>query len=204
MLQMKKILLLVMAVCSLSAYSQKKKTTVKTTTKTTTVSSKKSVLAKVGDITAEQTEKKNGVLFYAMAGKDTLFSKSIAKEAGIASDVKITPVSAGAAKLHSISWTQKKSVGDAKSKLENITESHTEIWDATARKRVFENTNSVNNITEIVWLDPNKTASKTVEKIRREGMECTVSPQGEVSLKNKASESKLVYDAAGQKYVAKK
>jgi hypothetical protein len=95
-------------------------------------------------------------------------------------------------------------VGDAKAKLEDITESHTEIWDVAAKKRVFENTNLVNHITEIVWLDPNKTASKTEQKIRREGMECTVSPQGDVLLKNKSSESKFGYDAAQGKFTAKK
>lgn len=203
---MKRLFLMVIAVCSFCASAQKKPGGVKKpmSRNTVTVSnSKKLVLAKVGEVAAEQLEKKNGVLFYALAGKDTLFSSAIEKGAA-PSDVKITPVSAGSTKLHSISWNQKKKIGDPKAKLENITESHTEIWNAAAKKRVFENTNSVNNITEIVWLDPNKTASKTVEKVRREGMECSVSPQGDVILKNKTSESRLAYDAALQKFVAKK
>jgi hypothetical protein len=200
---MKNMILLLMAVCSLGVYSQKKKP-VKGKTTTAVVSSKKLVLAKVGEVSAEQLEKKNGVLFFAMAGKDTLFSKPLNAVAGVASDAKITPFSAGSAKLHSISWNQQRKVGDAKTKLEEITESHTEIWDTAAKKRLFENTNLVNHITEIIWLDPNKTASKTEQKIRREGMECSVSAQGEVVLKNKASESKFAYDAAQGKFVAKK
>jgi hypothetical protein len=200
---MKKILLLLCCLCGIVVSAQKKKP-VKGKNTVAVASSKKLVLAKVGEVSAEQLEKKNGVVFYALSGKDTLFSSALQKDSGLPSDVKITPVTAGSAKLHSISWNQKKKIGDPKTKLENITESHTEIWDVAAKKRVFENTNSVNNITEIVWLDPNKTASKTVEKIRREGMECSVSPQGDVILKNKASDSKLGYDAAQGKFTAKK
>ncbi len=186
-----------MIVCGLSAFGQKKKPVSKP------AATAKNMLAKADDLSAEVIQKKNGAVFYALTGKDTLFSSPIPKD-GVPTQVKITPFTAGAAKLYGISWTQKKKLGDPKSKLENITESHTEIWDITAKKRVFENTNSVNNITEIVWLDPNKTASKTVEKVRREGMECSLMPTGDVILKSKSQETKYCYDPAGQKFVNKK
>jgi hypothetical protein len=70
--------------------------------------------------------------------------------------------------------------------------------------KVFENVQTVNNVSEIVWLDPNKTASKTVEKIKRDGMECAVSGECEVTLKNKTSQQVLVYDKAAGKFVPKK
>lgn len=200
---MKKVMLMLMAVCCLTTYGQKKKP-VKGKNTVAVSSSKKLVLGKVGEVSAEQLEKKNGILFYAMSGKDTLFSKPISKNDGVPTGLKITPVTASGAKLHALTWTQQKKAGDPKTKIENITETHTEIWDASAKKRVFENTNLVNNITEIVWLDPNKTASKTVDKIRREGLECIVTPQGDIVLKSKTQESKYVYDAAQQKFVAKK
>jgi len=197
---MKKIFILALAVCSLSVVAQKKKPSAKPASKVPS----KTIVAKHDNMLSEVVEKNNAFVFYTLVGKDTLFSKSLAKDGGIPSEVKISPVSAGGTKLHSISWNQKRKVGDPKIKLENITESHVEIWDAAAKNRVFENTNSVNNITEIIWLDPNKTASKTVEKIRREGMECIVSPQGDVTLKNKSSESKFAYDAAQKKFIPRK
>src|SRR5688572_10522678 len=125
---MKKILLLLLITVSFSVQSQKKKTAVKSVA----AAAKKTTLAKADNLLAEVVEKKNGSVFYTLAGKDTLFSKPVAKEGGSPTEVKITSFTANAAKLHAISWNQKKKVGDPKTKLENITESHTEIWDVTA------------------------------------------------------------------------
>lgn len=198
---MKNILLLLLAVLSLNAQAQKKKPVKK---KPVAAASKNAVLAKADNLTAEMLDKKGAHFFYALSGKDTLFTKSIATKEGAPAEVKIIPFTSGGAKLHMISWQQKKKIGDAKTKLENITESRTEVWDVAAKKMVFENTYTVNNITEVVWLDANKTASKTEEKIRRGGTECTLSAQGDIVLKNKSQESKLVFDAKQQKFVAKK
>ena len=76
------------------AHAQKKKNPAKATAKTVSTVFKKGILAKSGDVSAEQLEKKSGILFYAMSGKDTLFSKSLAKEAGIPADVKIASFTA--------------------------------------------------------------------------------------------------------------
>ena len=198
---MKNFLLLLLAVFGLSAQAQKKKPAMK---KPAVTAFKKSVLAKADNLTAELLDKKDAHLFFVLAGKDTLFSKSVLKKDGTPADVKITGFTSGGTKLYFIAWQQKKKIGDAKTKLEDITESRTEVWDVAAKKMVFENTYTVNNITEIVWLDPNKTASKTEEKIRRGGMECTLSAQGDIVLKNKSQESKLAFDAKQQKFVAKK
>lgn len=197
----KAFLLLFMVVLSCSVYGQKTK---KTASKSKAATVKKTMLAKSDNLSAELLEKKDAHLFFALAGKDTLFSKSVPKKDGTPADVKITGFTSGGTKLYFISWHQKKKIGDAKTKLEDITETRTEVWDVAAKKMVFENTYTVNNITEIVWLDANKTASKTEEKIRRGGMECTLSAQGDIILKNKSQESKLAFDAKQQKFVAKK
>lgn len=194
---MKKLLLIALAITSLNAYSQKKKPAAKP-------AAGKTVLNKSGDLSAELAERKDNYRFYVLNAKDTLTSKTIAKKNGAPTNVKITPVTCGGAKFHSIVWVEKKIVGDAKSKLENISETHTEIWDAATKTKVYENVQSVNNITEIVWLDPNKTASKTVEKIQRGGAECLVNAQGDIILKNKNQESKLTYDPVAKKFVPKK
>lgn len=194
---MKKTLLLLLAISSIAMYGQKKKTK-------TATAPKKTALASIDNISAELSERKDSYRFYTLAGKDTLFAKTIAKKNGAPTDVKILPFTAGTSKLHSVVWNEKKTVGDAKSKLENITETHTEIWNIQSKTKVFENVQSVNNITEIVWLDPNKTASKTVEKIKRDGMECTIDKNCEVTLKNKTQQTKYTYDQASQKFVVKK
>lgn len=201
-IDMKKALLLFFSiVLSCSVYGQKAK---KTAPKSKVATAKKTALAKSDNLTAELLEKKDAHLFFTLAGKDTLFSKPVQKKDGTPAEVKIVPFTSGGAKLHLISWQQNKKIGDAKTKLENITESRSEVWDVAAKKMVFENTYTVNNITEVVWLDANKTASKTEEKIRRGGAECTLSAQGDIVLKNKSQESKLTYNAAQQKFVAKK
>lgn len=195
---MKKILLLFLAVSSIAMYGQKKKA------QTIATTSKKTVLANADIVSAELAERKDSYRFYAVAGKDTLFAKTITKKNGAPTNVKILPFAAGATKLYSIVWNEKKTVGDAKSRLENSTETHTEIWNAASNAKVFDNVQSVSNITEIVWLDPNKTASKTVEKIKRDGMECTIDKNCEVTLKNKTQQTRYMYDQASQKFVVRK
>jgi len=194
------ILLLLLVVFSLTAYSQKKKTTAKAP------AINKTILAKTGNISVELIEKKDTYKFYMMSGKDSLLIKFIQGRIGtnVPMDCKITPFTAKGAKLYSLTWTEKSTVGDAKTKLENITETHTEIWDVTAKTKLYENIQKVINITEIVWLDPNKTASKTQEKIRRDGFELTLTPEGDILLKNKTQQDKLTYDTAQKKFVSKK
>lgn len=200
---MKKFLLLLLVVASVASYGQKKKPAKgKAVAKTT--AAKKSVLAKADNLSAELLEKKDSYRFYAMSGTDTLSSKSIPKKNGAPADCKITPFGAKGAKLYAISWVEKYSTGDAKTKLENTTETHTEIWDEGTKTKLYDNTQKVINISEIVWLDANKTASKTVEKIRRDGFELTVTPEGDLLLKNKTQQDRLTYDAAQKKFVAKK
>lgn len=130
---MKKIILLMLAVFSLSAYCQKNKKPVKAP------AAKKTVLAKSENITAELSEKKDSYRFYMLAGKDTLLIKYISGRIGanVPADCKITPFTANGTKLHSISWVEKSVVGDAKTKLENITETHTEIWNIPNKAKVL-------------------------------------------------------------------
>ncbi|HLA54925.1 MAG TPA: hypothetical protein VK623_02395 [Flavobacterium sp.] len=200
----KKILLLLLCAFCLSANAQKSKKPAKTKTATTTA--KKTTLAKAETLSAELLEKKDNYKFYLLAGKDSILIKNISGKIGtnVPTECKITPFTTKGAKLYSVSWIERNTVGDAKSKLENITETHTEIWDVPNKAQLYANTQMVDNISEIVWLDPNKTASKTVEKIRRDGFELTLLPDGDINIKNKTMEDKLTYDAAQKKYVSAK
>lgn len=194
----KNILLLAIVLFTTIGYSQKSKKPIKAT------AAKKTVLAKSEHISAELLEKTANYKFYLLAGKDSILIKDITGKIGtnIPTDCKITPFTAKGTKLYSVSWIEKTTVGDAKTKLENILQTHTEIWDIPSKAKILDNVQTVNNISEIVWLDPNKTASKTVDKIRRDGFEFTLAPNGDISLKNKTQEDKLTYDAAQNKFVS--
>lgn len=196
---MQKIFITVLLVVfSFGAFAQKGKKT------SAQPNAKKKVLAKSENITAELLEKKDNYKFYLLVGKDSLTIKSPSGKANVPVDCKIVPFTAKGTKLYSISWIEKSVVGDAKTKIENITYTHTQIWDIAGKAKIMDNVQMVNNITEIVWLDPNNTASKTVDKIRRDGFEFILTKDGDVILKNKTQEDRFSYDAAQKKFVGKK
>ena len=86
-------------------------------------------------------------------------------------------------------------------KTEDITIVYSYIYEITSKKQVFYNTQLTNHIIEKVFLDRLKNASETQEKMRREGFEFTLNPDGSVTQKNKTQENKLVYDVAKMEYV---
>ena len=55
-----------------------------------------------------------------------------------------------------------------------------------------------------MFLDKLKQASETQQKIRREGFEFKLNPDGTIWLKNKTQESKLVYDTSKKEFDFKK
>ncbi len=182
----------------MSAYSQKGKLI--------KVAAKKAVVAQADNLTAELLEKKSYFKLYMLSGKDSMQLQTMPLKlgTGLPTDVKIIPFTAKGTKLYSVSWNEKNTIGDAKTKLENIAETHTQIWDVSNKTMLYDNVQTVDNISEVVWLDPNKTASKTVEKIKRDGFELTITPQGDLILKNKTQQDKMTYDAAQKKFVAVK
>ncbi len=187
----------------LSSNAQKPKAKTKSVSKTQS-------LAKAEGVQAILIEQTGPAVFYVVSGAgktaDSLLVKTVIDKSAekLPKEVKLKKLSLKGAPLIYVGWTEKKTLGDAKTKLENIVETHSEIWDPATKSRVFENTQTVNNITEIVWLDANKTASKTVDKIRRDGFEFTLNPDGGISLKNKTQQESLSYDADQKKYIAAK
>ncbi|MBD3581189.1 hypothetical protein [Flavobacterium selenitireducens] len=141
-------------------------------------------------------------LFLTLASKDTVDLR----RNGLSdpTDVALKSINCGGSKLYLVTWTEKKKQGDAKSKLEDITQKHTMIVDVDSKTKVLANIESANHITEKVYLSSDKYVSETQEKVRREGFECALQPDGTVVLKNKSTQTKLVYDAGSKKFVAKK
>jgi hypothetical protein len=50
-------------------------------------------------------------------------------------------------------------------------------------------------------LDNKQTVSETIDRIRNEGFECIVNKAGDVVLKNKVKENKMIYVPADKKFV---
>lgn len=164
----------------------------------------KGQLAKSGNHILEWREKSKETQIYFLSGKDTVSLKSApGKLPEIpATGCVVKPFTAKGSPLCLVSWQEKVVEGDAKSKLENKTITQYRIVDPEQKTVLHENAYTVANITEIVWLDPNKTASKTVEKVRRDGFELTVTPEGDLVLANKTQQDKMTFDVAEKKYVA--
>lgn len=201
---MKKLLLLVLvAMLSVNTYSQKKtrgeaeRSGAKTAAKPTT-----SGLAKVDNLVAE-VKKGNFQITITENGKekDALIVK--AADAKFApTNCKLTSFMANKTKLYLLTWTETAQI-KANKKTEDITSVYSVIYEITAKKQVFSNNQTTNHITEIVSIG-GTTATETQEKMRRDGFEFVLNPDGSVTQKSKKQENKWFYDATKMEYVAKK
>ena len=192
---MKKIYFLIaLSLITFTGFSQKKKVVKKATAKSAFI-----VLAKNGNLSAE-LDKNKFYLFTDASRKDTIVLKKFEK-AILPTECKITPFTAKGTALYCITWIE-KNVPDTQLKNEEATTIFNEIWDVNTKTQVLANNQTTTKITEIVFLDKNKTVSETREKMRREGFEFTLTKEGDVILKNKSQENKMTYSAADKKYVS--
>ncbi|AWA30722.1 hypothetical protein HYN48_11860 [Flavobacterium magnum] len=192
---MKKIaLLLVFTLFTVSANAQKKKAPAKKTV------AKITTLAKTDNLSADMAGNKFMVSITDGKVKDTLFSRPFDPAKTLPADFKITPFTAKGAKLYAISWTQ-RNISETKLKNEEALTTFTEIWDAAAKKQILANNQITTKVSEIVYLDKNQTVSETQQKMRREGFELTITPEGDIVLKNKTQENRMTYDAGQQKFI---
>lgn len=118
-------------------------------------------------------------------------------------DCKIVPFTASGTKLYAVSWIEKKTVTTT-DKTEEITTVTHAIYEWTSKKQVFFNTQVTNNITEKVYLDRNKNASETQMRVRREGYELVLNPDGTVTQKNKSTTLTWAFDATKMEMVQAK
>ena len=193
------IVLLVMSLCCINGYGQKKKAVKK-------AGAPVSVLSQSNNISAVLTAKKD--LFEVMIDKDTLFTRKIdlsgnskltTKNNNVPFNCTITPVLAKGTTLYCISWSE-NNVNEVTDKTEDRTKVISEIWNPATKKRALANVQTTTKITEKLWLDKLKNASQTSEKMRREGFEFSMTKDGEVLLKNKTQENKMAYNPATNIY----
>lgn len=189
------LILLAIALSTTTGFAQKKKTPVKSTKSATTSST-----AKVDNLTAE-VKGKTFQLTIAEKGKaaDAITIKELVSDVK-PSDIKLSSFTASGTKLYLLQWTE-KSNSKTDIKTEDITTIYSVIYEIPNKKQVFSNYQKTTNIVEKVFLDRNKTASETQEKVRREGFEFVLNPDGSVTQKSKNQENKWTYDVAKQEFV---
>ena len=195
---MKKIaLFLFVALVSVNAYSQKKKkSTVKKATTTAT-----SGFAKADNLIAE-VKKGNFQVTITENGKEKDAMIVKAADANFKpTDCKLSSFTASGTKLYLLNWTETTQI-KTKNKTEDITTVYSVIYEIGSKKQVFSNTQVTNHITEIVSLG-GTAATETQEKIRRDGFEFILNPDGSVTQKSKTQQNKWVYDATKFEFVKK-
>lgn len=193
---MKKLFILFAVALSITTgFAQKKKTPAK--------SSKTASVAKVDNLTAE-IKGKTFQLTISDKGKpaDAIVVKELTNDVKPI-DMKLSSFMANGTKLYLLQWTEKSNT-KTDLKTEDITMMYSVIYEITAKKQVFSNYQKTTNIVEKVFLDRNKTASETQEKVRKEGFEFVLNPDGSVTQKSKNQENKWLYDAAKQEFVEAK
>lgn len=200
---MKKFILLALVLLvSLSSFAQKKKKKSKTKKETST----KLVLASANDVIFEMNSKKGQNKMYLLAGKtkDSIQVKSFSISDNLMpTNAKVKQFTANGTTLYNITWTENVTTGDASSKLENSVKTNNQIYDTATKTKLYENVQSVVNITEIVYLDKLKNASETQRKIRREGSEFILNADGSFDIKGKSTTT-MIYDTKDKKYTFKK
>lgn len=160
-------------------------------------------LAKAENVTVEMINKTLTVIRASSAvKKDSVMLKDFTENSK-ATAVKITPFTAKGKKLFLISWSENV-VTTTKLKTEDAIIIFSEIVNFETKSKVLSNTQTTVNIKEFHYLDSKQTVSETVQKVRREGYELVLNPDGDVSLKNKTRENKFTFNVDKNLFVAKK
>lgn len=194
---MKKIIVLLIISCfTVTALAQKKKITPSKKTHTSSGFAKAdNLVAEVKSANFQLTITENG------KPKDAIVVKPIdTKFAPV--NTKITPFTANGVKLYLLSWTEETTTTTSSS-TEKATIVYSNIYDVTNKKEIYTNKQVTILITEKVFLDANKTASETQQKVRREGYEFILNPDGTITQKSKKAETKLSFNVEKMEFAVK-
>ncbi len=184
---MKKIVFLLLTFCTItSVYSQKKKKASQRSNAT--------VLATTGNISAE-IWKQNIIL--CINKKDTIIIKPTTIDA-MPINCKITAFKTKGTELHLVTWTEVIATSDPK-KAVVATSNYSKIYNILGKTEVGTNIKTVTKTTEQVQLGKS-TATETQEKIKTEGQELALLPNGDIVLKSKKGDTKYTYDTVDKKF----
>jgi hypothetical protein len=157
------------------------------------------VLAKAANLSAEIVKDNFYLFINNVNSKDTIFLKVIDVKS-LPYDCKILAFTTKSTPLYLITWIEKITV-KTDLKTEDIINLHSEIYELSSKKQVVANIQITKNITEKVFLDKLKNASETQQRVRREGFEFILLPEGDIVLKTKTQENKMMYNPIDKKYV---
>lgn len=189
---MKKLIFLVLISLFCSSLSaQKKKVTPK---KTASI-----VLAKTANLSAEIVKDNFYLFINNVNSNDTIVLKKVDIK-NLPINCKISVFTTKETPLYLITWSE-KTITKTDLKTEEVNLVYSEIFEISSKTMAIGNIQTTTNITEKVFLDKLKNASETQQRIRREGFEFTLLPNGDVTLKNKTQENKLTYSPIDKKYV---
>lgn len=183
---MKKIfLLLCLGLLTFNGFSQKKGAAKKPTATS-------SALPKLDNL---QVELKGGKFQITVSEKGKTNDMLVVKEVDAAfapSNCKLSSFTASGVKLYLLTWTENNTIKTG-NKSEDKTTIYSVIYEITSKKQVYSNYQLTNHITEKVSLG-GTAASETQEKIRREGFEFVLNPDGSVTQKGKSQQATFIYD----------
>lgn len=190
----KTALLILILLCTTISYGQKKKAKGKTPAKPASTA-----LAKADNLTAEIIKGNFYLFINNKIQKDTIGIKTVDANSS-PKDCTIKPFTAKGTPLYLLTWTEETTTKtDLKTEIKSTLFS--EVYDVSTKTKLFSNQQSTTNITEKVFLDRLKNASETQEKVRREGFEFILTPDGDIQQKNKTQQNTFAFNATDKKYV---
>ena len=142
-----------------------------------------------------QVEIKSGKFQIAINEKGKPGDAMIIKDAGTSfapTNCKLSSFMASGVKLYLLTWTEMNTIKTG-AKTEERTTIYNVIYEIPSKKQVHSNYQLTNHITEIKSLG-GTAATETQERMKREGFEFALNPDGSVTLKNKTQQAIYVYD----------
>ena len=192
---MKKTALLILILfCTAISYGQKKKAKGKAPVK-----SASTALAKADNLTAEVIKGNFYLFINNKANKDTIGIKTVDANS-LPKECVLKAFTAKGTPLYLLTWKEENTVKtDLKTEIK--TTLFSEVYDVSTKTKLFSNQQATTNITEKVFLDRLKNASETQEKVRREGFEFILTPEGDIQQKNKTQQNSFAFNATEKKYI---
>jgi hypothetical protein len=158
------------------------------------------VLAKSKNLTVELIKNKLFLLVKLNNGKkDTILLKKNDLDK-LPSECEIVPFVAKGKKLYNVTWKQ-KTITNSKLMNEVKTITNSAICDIALKVVLFSNVQTNTKTKEIQFIDEKHNASETHEKNRNEGLVLSVTKEGDLELKNKVVQKKMIYDSIYKKYI---
>lgn len=190
----KMFLFLCVGLLTLNGFSQKKASAKKSATTS-------AALPKLDNL---QVEIKNGKFQVTVSEKGKTNDMLVVKDVDASftpKDCKLKSFTASGVKLYLLTWTELNTIATGK-KTEEKTFIYNVIYEIASKKQVYSNYQLTNHITEVVSLG-GTAATETQEKMRREGFEFVLNPDGSVTQKNKTQQTTYVYDVAKMEFKKK-